>query len=305
MTFPIVKGLVSSIIKTVQESAVISVRALKAHTFSSRVVNLPDTQKVSGKVEVSNQGKLEKEVQSLHKPLEMIASLIKKIKAPESIRVTNFPPPAKFPAFPKKIEVSNMPRIPRFPGKIEVSNQPRAELVMVGAKIDSLTGEIKKLKLDPKIEVQSPPQQRIVVPPAQVTVSNDIDYEKLATLIGEQIPGMDYGKLADVLSKRMSEMVITGGSGGGSYAYKNAQGRGSSALIDDDRSVATYSADYKLQDMDRSEPTYLGLMKPGGAWRIIKYSDGESMRYASGLTEYAENWSNRALLDYAYINGEL
>lgn len=62
--------------------------------------------------------------------------------------------------------------------------------------------------------------------------------------------------------------------------------------------------DYKLADWtdDTISPIYMGYVTPEGYWYIKKMDTAaRTSRYATGLTDYATNFSNRASLTYYYL----
>lgn len=254
MTFQILNDVVKAIIATIENAAVTSVKALKAHTFSTKVTNLPEVQKVSGKVEVTNQANVEGKLTRIEKSISSLTGVVSKMKAPKSIEVENFPKYPSFPEFPKEIEVSNFPKQEKLK-EISVSNQPIRELEAIKSKIGEMVTAVGKIKFDPKIEVQAPKPERLVVPPANVTVTQqEIDYEKLATAIAEQIPNFDYKKFGEVIADKVN-ISVSGGSGG-KYAYKNADGSGATGLVDGDRHVQV-----DVLTMPSSEVTFPEIQK--------------------------------------------
>ena len=52
---------------------------------------------------------------------------------------------------------------------------------------------------------------------------------------------------------------------------------------------------------DAADPKYYGLESVSGTWVIIKRNMAAgTMRYCSGVTGFAEAWTNRASLGYDY-----
>lgn len=288
MEFKIVQKIVGNIQSTIENAAVATVNALKAHTFNAdvRVKNFPKNQKVNGVVSVSNQRRVEKELKKNGTTQKSMLKWLKGFKMPKSIEVSNFPKPEKFPKFPTEIKVKNFPKQKEFPKNIRVSNQPSKELKDLSKKIAAVEKAVKALKLDPKINVDAPKIPEINVPEPSVTVTQkDIDYEKLASLI--PVPEkIDYDKLAEKIGKELGEMVVSIGSGGGSR--KEGQ---------DD-----LTREYNISDKDESStPKYYGFVGRSGNWYILKES-GTEYRYVRGSQSYVTNWDNRASLDYARYN---
>jgi len=270
MTFELVSGLTKSVINTIEQAAIISVRSLKAHTFSTRISNLPKTQQVKGTVTVANQKNVEAKLKDIGATLKDLKKAVISFKAPSEIKVSNFPTPEKFPKFPTEIKVTNFPVPEKFPKEIRISNQ--TDLSLVNAGIEKLTGEVKKLKLNPTINVKAPKPERLVVPPASVNVTQqEIDYDKLAELLASQIPNFDYAKLADTLGKKLAEMIVTtGGGGGGGAGFSNSSGRTTKALVDDDRHLQVDV----LSTVEENPSTELGYNAAGQLVRIRKTEDG-------------------------------
>lgn len=307
MDFKTLSGVVQSIITTIQQTAVGSVRSINKNTFSTTVKNFPKTQTIKGSVTVTNQKKLEKEIKENRKIHKEVFKFLKKLKFPTSIEVSNFPKFPKFPEFPKEFKVSNFPEPLPFPKNIRVSNQPTKELKEVASTASAIEKAIKGLKLNPKINVEAPKMPAVNVPEPRVMVTQqEVDYKKIASLIpkGEKI---DYDKLATTISKQLAEMVVTIGSGGGSgrgNPYLGRDGKPARALVDDKGRVIT-SPDYFLADKAKvGDVTYTGNENSEGDWYMFKL-DGDAIRYASnknntGYKDYAEAWSDKENLDYDY-----
>lgn len=260
---------VGSIVNAIQQSAILSVRSLKAHVFTTKIENLPEVQKISGEVKV-NQSGTEKAISGVKIGVGRVENAVKAIKIPSKIEVTNFPKPTQFPNFPKEIAVSNFPRQKEFPREITVTNHPTKELSDINDSVGKLSGEIKKLKLDPTINVSTPAP--VVVPAPSVTVTQQkIDYEKLATAIAEQIPNFDYKKFGEVIADKVN---ISVSGGGGKYAYKYGNGDGAAALVDDDRHVQVDVL--TIPDVVIKETTPTDTSKLNGSQVITPVTDGDN-----------------------------
>jgi hypothetical protein len=303
--FKVIQDIVGTIVKTVEETAVGSVRAVKKHTFDVKVKNLPTTQAVKGTVTVGNQKNVEKELREHKKLLKAIRKFLSGFKLPKSIEVSNFPKPVKPLPFPKEFKVSNFPKQKEYPKNMRVSNQPTKEIKAVEDRVAAVEMAIKALKLDPKINVETPKIPDINVPEPSVTVTQkDIDYERLAKLIpvAEKI---DYNKLAEKIGKELANMVVSIGGGGssGGNSFYGRDGKPGRALVDSEGRVIT-SPDYFLADKEVGPTTtYTGNENSEGAWYIMMIS-GDAIRYASNNNndkkDYAEAWSDRATLNYDY-----
>lgn len=163
MEFKLVKEIVAEIIKTIQNTAIAAVQAIRktitSHTYSVKVKNPIKEVKVSGKVQVLNQISL-KQTNSL---LEKLKTAVASFKVPDKIEVKNFPKYPEFPKFPKKIEVSNLL------DKTTVTN-----LNIVVNALGEVKKSISKLKLSPKIKVDAPkiPTPVVNVPESPAPIVN-------------------------------------------------------------------------------------------------------------------------------------
>lgn len=52
---------------------------------------------------------------------------------------------------------------------------------------------------------------------------------------------------------------------------------------------------------DSSTPQYYGAVDIAGAWYILKIDGNAIGRYATGSSNYSQNWTNRASLTYSYL----
>lgn len=190
MNFKLITSLVENIILSIENTAVAAVNAIRTNLFKVKVTNFPKTQSVKGTVTVANQKNLEKEVKSVDKSVKKLHKSVDSIKIPDKIEVTNFPTPEKFPEFPK---FPDFPEFPEFPKSFSVDNQPVKELKDITSGVKDLKSVISKLKFDPKINVQAPKPEKVVVPPANVMVTQqEIDYEKLAKLLAKVQESVEY-----------------------------------------------------------------------------------------------------------------
>lgn len=311
MTFKLIKDITASIIKTIENAAVSSVKVLRSTTYSANIKNFPKTQGVKGTVTVGNQKVLERQMKVVEKCVKDVKKSIDSIKIPEKVSVDNLkdiPKLPEFPKFPSTIEVSNFPE---GVSEVTIKNPSTNELLSIFKAVGSLEKEIKKLKLDPKINVQAPKPERLVVPPASVSVTQqDIDYKKLSKELSKivpTIPELDYQKLADTLSKEMASLVITSGSGGGRN-FSHADGSTDKALLDEQRRLVFSPAQedltrkYQVADKDdTADPKYYGFTDYTGGWYILR-EDSNTYRYVKGDDSYPTNWTNRASLTYDYYH---
>lgn len=304
MEFKLVHNIVKNIQDTIWNTGVKSVEALKSHTYDARVKNFPKNQKISGVVSVSNQKRVESELKKGTVTQKTILKWLKGFKLPTEIKISNFP---KFPEFkfPKSFEVSNFPKPPEPIKNIRVSNQPTTEIKEISSKLVDVVNSINKLKLDPKINVQAPPSEKIIVPAPDVMVTQqEIDYKKLAESFPKPVVAkeIDYEKLADAIASK----VVTiggGGSSGGGNSFYDRSGRPARAMVDAEGRVVT-SPDYFIADKGKiGDVLYTGNENSEGAWYMMRLN-GDEIRYASNNNNnnitYEAAWTNRASLVYDY-----
>ena len=305
MEFKLLQTIVGNIQTTIENAAIASVNAIKANVFDVKVRNFPKTQKVNGVVSVSNQKRVEKELKIANVTQKSVLKWLKGLKFPTSIKVDNFPEPQKFPDFPTEIKVKNFPKQKEYPKNIRVLNQPTKEIKAVDKSVKAVADAVKKLKLNPQINVEAPKMPPINVPEPRVTVTQkDIDYQKLADLI--PVPEeLNYDLLAEKIAKVLGEMVVSigGGKSGGGNSFYDRQGRPARATLDDKGRILT-SPDYFIADKEvGSTVTYTGNENSEGAWYIMMVS-GDAIRYASNNNNegktYEQAWAARAELEYDY-----
>lgn len=323
MNYQLILSLVQSIIDTISNVSKGVVGVLKTHTFAVNVKNPVKKVDVKGQVVVSNLKNLDKPLENLKKAVFGVSEAV--VQRSNEVVVKNFPEEIKVSNFPKsKIEdlladlIKKVYTLHKPLSDKEFTIKQMPEVVVENLEFESgkIVKAIKGLKLDPKINVQAPKPDRIVVPPAQVNVEQiEIDYEKLAKSISGEIPEIDYKKLASVLSKEMSGFVVTGGGGGGKYAFKKSDGTATYGLVDENRHLqvdvlsaptpaSTDEPKYYTHDVDRQTTyTYIGSLTILGLWQISKITNVTGVtRYMRGTTGYTTNWTNRESLDYGYIN---
>lgn len=304
MEFKLVHNIVKNIQDTIWNTGVKSVAALKVHTFSSKVVNFPNIQKINGIVSVSNQKRVESELKVATTTQKTILKWLKGFKLPTEIKVSNFPSPEKPAPFPKSFEVSNFPKPPEPIKNIRVSNQPTKEIEELLNAIVALDGTVKKMKLDPQINIEAPKPDTITVQSPGVTVTQqEIDYEKLASSFPApiKVPEIDYEKLANAIA---SKIVTIGGGGGGSRGngFVGRDGKPTKAMVDEQGRLVT-SPDYYIADKASSGGiTYTGNENSEGAWYIFRLN-GDTIRYASNnnntsYANYSAAWADKASLTY-------
>lgn len=317
MTFRLIKNLTQSVINTVQSSAIASVRVLKSSVFDVRVKNFPKTQTIKGTVTVGNQKRLEKNVSIVDKSVNKLKASVDKIKIPEEISIKNFPKPIKPEPFPKSFNVDNFPKEIRVSNtqdfkEIKVKNQPTKELSDISKKVDDLSKVIKKLKLDPKIEVSSPEVNlpEISIPPFP-EFPEQFTLGELSSVFVHKDP-KEYVPVRLTDGERfytaLEEFTTSVGGGGSSNPFITSDGKPAKAVIDGSgRLVVSFEESYYFVESEESSgTTYIGKQKPSGEWlvnKIVSSTGSDVSSYATitnnpSVTEYEDAWDNRTTITY-------
>lgn len=311
MQFKLIQDIVSRLISSIENSAIASTRTLSRNTFDVKVNNFKKVQDVKGTVIVGNQKKLESELKKANKIQKSIVEWLNKYKAPEEIRVSNFPEPIKIP---KTVSVDNFPEQLPFPKNIRVTNQPTQELKDLLSELESVKKSIDKLKLDPKINVEAPQRETIIIPAPEVNVSKEeIDYKKMAKAISGIVPDIDYKRLEKIFKENQKEFVTVGG-GGSSSQFKKSDGTPSRALIDGSDRLVVYldntedikPTNYRVKSALSGNYIYVGYALPNqltsaAAWRIKRVdtsTPADDVEWADGDDNFDNIWLNYASLTY-------
>lgn len=308
MDFQIFSKALQTIVSTIENSTIASVRSLKAHTYPVRVTNQVNKVQVSGTVVVGNQRNLEAKVVSVEKAIKSVDKSVKEeAKLERAVRVLNFPKELDLSRL-EKGDIKSHSLIEKlikvvqslhFPTKLEITNQidTTSEIKRVVGAVADVERAVKGLRLDPKITVQPP--ERLIVPPAQVTVEKtEIDYEKLASLIPQPEP-IDYQKMAEVIGKEIAGMIVTvGGS--------RSRAGNSSRVTNGQEFVNNRYVDGVI--------TYYGSQRPNGDW-LIRKDDATDLNnmietYASiknnpSVSTYTQAWNNRTSLTYGIYSATI
>ncbi len=101
-----------------------------------------------------------------------------------------------------------------------------------------------------------------------------------------------------VLGKKSASAAFFGSvPGPGTVAIKDSSG----VAIDPAEKQPTDG--YTITEVDDSDTTsYYGFVHKTGAWYITKEDSTGSYRYAKGTSNFATNWTGRALLSYGYFD---
>jgi len=278
MTFELVQKIVATIIRTVENSAVMSVRALKAHTFSVRVSNQPSTQSIKGTVTVGNQKNIEKLLGKLAVAVAKLPTVYPETKIPSPL------------PYPKEISVSNLESV------------PQADLKRVEELLMKLVREMKALPKEYPKQEKFPtipafpkfpefPKQLPFPSSMKVNVPTEIRVNNIKDMF-EDLMGKDPKKY---LSVRLSD---------GDEFYKAMLSVVSGAA----RNITVTNLDplsaYQVTDKDTAgDPKYFGFTDKDELWYILKENVASgTYRYLSGGNNYGTAWTNRASHTYKYFH---
>jgi hypothetical protein len=323
MQFKTVQKFTQSVIDSIQNSAVASVKSLKSHLFDVKVSNFPKDQTVSGKVSITNQAEISSEVKKLKKILLEFQNSVNKKKFPKSFEVSNFPDFPKPESFPKSLEVSNFPQKIRIANtkdlaSVKVKNQPTKELADLSNQVEALGKLIKAIKLDPKINVAPAEIPPINIPEPKVEITQEFDPEEFSAIITQALYSKDP---KEYLSVRLSNgekfyeaisELVTLSSSGSSSSFRDADGNPQRALINSDGKVEIAQEkelEWEINDIlpDSGDSTITYICQEAGVdWRIKKIEkDGDHniYRYASAANNsdidgYIDAYNNRESLTY-------
>lgn len=270
-----------------------SVKVLRASKYSVDVKNFPKTHTVKGTVTVGNQGKVEEILKRQEGQLKKLLA----IKPKESIRVENLSDiPKTIVNVPQEVTVKNPQK------KVTIDNLEKLEKTVL-----QVLQAVNKLKLDPKITVESP---KVTVKAPEVHIPPhpkmpDIKFPEIEELISEDPKKYVPVRLTD--GEKFYEAITTFVS-----SLKRAASSLSTYLADGNNHLVTAQGDFwGLNNSAKSgSTTYLGEESTLGDWKVTKIvASGTSpnksieMTYAtvknnSGVTAYADAWTDRASLDY-------
>jgi len=265
MTFELVQKIVATIIRTVENSAVMSVRALKAHTFSVRVSNQPSTQSIKGTVTVGNQKNIEKLLAKLSVAVAKLPTVYPETKIPSPL------------PYPKEISVSNLESV------------PQADLKRVEELLMKLVREMKTLPKEypkqekfptipafpkfPEFPKQLPfPTSMKVNVPAEIRVNNIKD-------MFEDLMGKDPKKYLNVrltdgkeFYKAMQEIVTSGGS---RLPFIDSQGSPTGLRLTAQGYLPVVFAETPPTDTSKLNPlTVLSYNAAGDVVKVVKTISG-------------------------------
>ena len=310
MEFKLIQQIVKNIQDTITNTVIGSSRSLMGHTFKVKTINFPKIQKINGIVTVSNQKRVEKELKTNGVTLKTIFKWLKSFKLPKEIKVSNFPNFPKHIPYPTKMEVSNFPTPVEPIKNIRVSNQPTKEIKDLSKLLKAVEKAVKGLKLDPTIKVQAPRAEKVIVPAPQVSVTQqEIDYEKLASLI-PIAETLDIDKLSESIAKEIAASMVTvgGGGSGGKYAFRDSNGKPSHGIVNDLHQQSTVVEDrWGLNNTNKAgNITYTGQEDIDGNWiirKITKTGSNIAMSYATeinnaSVTTYTDAWNDRTTMTY-------
>lgn len=306
--------LVQTIITSIQNTGISAVRTLNktitTHTYQVVVKNPVKKVEVEGAVKITNP--------TSNKDVIITLKELKKALLPlKSIKVENFPKPLpfpKFPEFPKKIEVSNLK------DTTEVSN-----LNVIVTALGTLEKEIKKLKLDPKIQVEAP-----VIPAPVVTVEKtpsptvnvaapDLSEFKRIMAFLESLDAkhplavrLSDGKAFYKAIDRLGELYTANTE----PPFQDIRNQSARPMVNRNGELqVTISDTWDGNDVDKasSTVTYAGEESVDGKWRVRKITKSgniTSIRHATirnnpDYTSYEDAWADRTSLTFDYAREAL
>ncbi len=195
-------------------------------------------------------------------------------------------------------------------------------LLIFGTSISSarsLTNYLLPLLLLPMLyylgkELLKKPKRKKIADP-MVFASNLSDKSDSLALEGEVMPAEVsddsrrlFLKLVGSTSLSVFFMAVLGKKSASAAFFGSVPGPGTVA-IKDTSGVAIDPAEkqptdgYTITEIDDSDSTsYYGFVHKTGAWYITKEDASGSYRYAKGASNFATNWTGRALLSYGYFD---
>ena len=195
-------------------------------------------------------------------------------------------------------------------------------LLIFGTSISSarsLTNYLLPLLLLPMLyylgkELLKKPKRKKIADP-MVFASNLSDKPDSLALEGEVMPAEVsddsrrlFLKLVGSTSLSVFFMAVLGKKTASAAFFGSVPGPGTVA-IKDTSGVAIDPAEkqptdgYTITEIDDSDSTsYYGFVHKTGAWYITKEDASGSYRYAKGASNFATNWTGRALLSYGYFD---
>lgn len=300
--------VINFLIKQLSLLATTVVRVLRFNEYQVKIRNYPKTQEVKGTVIVGNQKRLEDLNRESSKRLEQ---RIQELKTELKILIPK--------DFPKEIKVTNIKETPQAkfsaPEVVSIKN-----ISQITDKIDEITKEIRKLELNPEINLPAP---KVTVTPTPVQVSeNVIEIEKpLKTLAQDLTRVLEAFK--DENPKKYIPVRLSDGKAfykaiedfsiatGNIKAFSDSAGTGKPARVDTYRRAIVYSDEYRLNDRKTVGDTkYLGFEDRFGNWYLMRIMgtgidpDDQQFRFATNtnndtITTYTGAWNNKETLTYS------
>jgi hypothetical protein len=314
MTFKLISDLISSIINTVQETAITQTRVLRNTVFKSEVSNFPKVQVVKGKVEVDQSGVV-KAVGGVEGWLKKVDNAVRTIKPTKAVSVTNFPKFPKYPEFPKELGVT----VKNPVGEVSVSNQPKKELNSITTAVKALGKEFSKIEFKPEIKVEPTPvmvtQEKVTFPEIkfpEIKIPEPVSAKEMADEMFHKNP-KEYIPVRLSDGKEFYEALASAGGSGGTTSFVRSDGTPTRALVNDDGTLVITGGggeeqdSFKMVDLRQDGlTTYLCYEDKTGLWYIKKLvEDGEDMdfRYAAignnpSVEDYTTAFASRETLTY-------
>jgi hypothetical protein len=271
MDFQLLKQVVKNIITAIEQSAVVSVRALKAHTFSVKV-DFPKVQQVAGSLSTES-AKTDGLLQRL---------LVAIGRLPTQYPKTVIPP---YPKFPAKIEISNPV------SRVTVTNTGEIEkkLDVLATKISKLPTSYPEFPAIPKVEIPACPK----IPeypkfPDSIKVSNPVKTVEVSNF--PETEGLISDKPEYYVPVRLTD---------GKEFYRAVENFSIAARSRERVTVSNSdpTAEYQISDRVVGATKYYGFLKADGSWYIMR-DTGTTYRYVRGDSGYPSAWTNRSSQTY-------
>jgi len=316
MTYQFVLDITNRIIKTIENVAIVGVKTLRntiiTHTYPVKVTNPVSKVDVKGTVIVANQSKVEQEIK---KTLQLLQEIKKVLPSLKDVSVGNFPKYPEFPKYPTEIKVSNLKNT------TEITNW--GEILK---SISNLEKSVEKLKLNPKISVESPviPAPIVNVPKQEaphITLNEkEVDLKPVQKAIDDLTKVWETFSARNPLAVRLSDGKafykaidrLSESIANNSSPFQTSTGADARPYVDENSNIVVTTNDtWGLNNTEEITDTkYLGKENVGGKYQIIRIitdGDAKDLKYATirnnpNIGDYTEAWAERTSLDYGLVS---
>lgn len=294
----------------IEKTTTAAIKAITSHKYTVEldkttvtVDKFPETQKIQGKVEVTNQKEVTASIAKAHSSIvakmgEQL-TLLRTLKPLKEVRITNL----KDIVFPKEIRVSNPQEQVRVSNLQEVSR----ELAEIKAELKKLPKSYPETKIPPYPEVKIPEFPTIPEHPKEIKVNN------LEQLKSDK--PQDYIPVRLTDGKKFYEALITAVSGG-RLNFQRPDGQKAQARIDlSNRLEIGGAMRFSTNDIinDGNDIRYECMETSDGEWLIQKIDtsgSGTSFRYATeknntAITTYEGAFATYEDLSYGTVKEAL